>query len=175
MKAGQSFAVWITGIPSSGKSSLTRELVKRLAQRDIPVVVLESDEMRRILTPVPTYDEKERDAFYRTLALLGNLIAGSGIPVIFDATANKRAYREYARTLIPLFVEVYLTCPIEICRKRDPKGIYARAVSGKTGTVPGIQVVYEPPLNPEITLDGRNPPEASADAVVALLDQLLHI
>ena len=63
MNAGQGFAVWITGIPAAGKSSLARELVKKLAMRGISVVVLESDEMRKILTPVPTYGQEERDAF----------------------------------------------------------------------------------------------------------------
>lgn len=175
MSTGQGFAIWITGIPASGKSSLTRELVKKLLNRGISVVVLESDEMRTILTPVPTYDQKERDAFYRALALIGGVITRSGVPVIFDATANKRAYREYARTLIPRFVEVYVVCPLEICMKRDPKGIYDRAVKGKTNTVPGVQAIYEPPHNPDITLDGRNPPEASADAVLDLLQRMLLI
>jgi len=175
MNTEQGFAIWITGIPASGKTSITRELVKKLALRGIPVVVLESDEMRNILTPVPTYDQKERDAFYRALALIGDLITRSGVPVIFDATANKRAYREYARTIIPRFVEAYVTCPLEICMKRDPKGIYGQAVAGKTSTVPGIQAMYEPPHNPDITLDGRNPPEAAADALVDILKRLLHI
>jgi len=175
MNTEQGFAIWITGIPASGKSSITRELVKKLAIRGVSVVVLESDEMRKILTPVPTYGQEERDAFYRALALIGALITRSGVPVIFDATANKRAYRQYARTLIPRFVEAYVTCPLEICMQRDPKGIYGRAVAGKTSTVPGIQTTYEPPHKPDITLDGRNPPEAAADAVVDILKRLLHI
>jgi adenylylsulfate kinase len=92
--------------------------------------------------------------------------------VIFDATANKRTYREYARTLIPRFIEVYVVCPLEICMERDPKGIYGRAVKGMTNTVPGVQANYEPPHNPDVTLDGRNPPDVSADAVLALLQRL---
>ncbi|MCK9418542.1 MAG: adenylyl-sulfate kinase [Nitrospirae bacterium] len=175
MNTEQGFAIWITGIPASGKSSITRELVKKLARTGVSVVVLESDEMRKILTPVPTYDQKERDAFYRALALIGGLITRSGMPVIFDATANKRVYREYARTLIPRFVEAYVTCPLETCMNRDPKGIYGRALAGKTGTVPGIQATYEPPDKPEIQLNGRNPPELSADAVMDMLKRLLHI
>jgi adenylylsulfate kinase len=175
MNTGQGFAIWITGIPASGKSSITRELVKKLARRGVRVVVLESDEMRKILTPVPTYDQEERDAFYRSLALIGGLITRSGVPVIFDATANRRAYRDYARTLIPRFVETYVTCPLETCVKRDPKGIYGRAAAGSTSTVPGIQAAYEPPYNPEITLDGRHLPEAAADAIVALLKHRLYI
>jgi adenylylsulfate kinase len=175
MNTEQGFAIWITGIPASGKSSLTREVVKKLSERGVTVVVLESDEMRTILTPVPTYDEKERDAFYRSLAQIGGLITRSGVPVIFDATAHKQVYRDFARSLIPRFVEVHVMCPLEICMKRDPKGIYGRAVKGGTSTVPGIQAIYEPPLNPDITLDGRNQPDASADAVLELLQQLVHI
>jgi adenylylsulfate kinase len=175
MNTEQGFAIWITGIPASGKSTLTRELVKKLEIWGVSVVVLESDEMRKILTPVPTYEQKERDAFYRELALIGSLITRSGVPVIFDATANKRDYRQYARTLIPRFVEAYVTCPLEICMKRDPKGIYGRAVVGKTSTVPGIQTTYEPPHDPDITLDGQDPPEATANAVLAILKQLLYI
>ena len=175
MNVKQGFAVWITGIPASGKSSIARELVKKLAVRGVSAVVLESDEMRTILTPVPTYDEKERDAFYRSLAQIGGVITRNGVPVIFDATAHKRAYREFARSLIPHFVEAYVKCPLEICMKRDPKGIYARAAAGKTSAVPGIQATYEPPHNPDITMDGRNPPETSADAVVNTLKQLLLI
>ncbi len=172
MSIEQGFAIWMTGIPASGKSSITRELVRKLAIRGVFVVVLESDEMRLILTPEPTYTQEERDAFYRSLALIGGLIARSGVPVIFDATANKRTYREYARTLFPRFVEVYVKCPLEICMTRDPKGIYGRATTGKASTVPGIQSPYEPPLKPDITVDGRNPPEATADAVIDCLKQL---
>ncbi len=175
MNTRQGFAIWLTGIPASGKSSITRELVKKLALRSVSVVVLESDEMRKILTPAPTYGQEERDAFYQSLAQIGGLITRSGVSVIFDATANKRAYREYARTLIPSFVEAYVTCPLDICMKRDPKGIYCRAAAGKISTVPGIQAAYEPPQNPDITLDGRNPPEAAADAVIDILKQLQYV
>jgi adenylylsulfate kinase len=165
----------MTGLPASGKSSITRELVVKLATRGIPVVKLESDEMRMILTPEPTYSPLERDVFYRSLAMIGVLITRSGVPVLFDATANKRSYREYARNRIPRFLEAYVTCPLEVCMQRDPKGIYRRAAAGEAITVPGIQASYEPPLHPEITLDGRNPPERSADAVMDCLTSLFFL
>jgi adenylylsulfate kinase len=165
----------MTGIPASGKSAITRELVNKMELRGVPVVVMESDEMRKILTPEPTYSQEERDAFYRSLTLIGELITRNGVNALFDATANKRAYREYARTLIPRFVEVLVTCPLDICMQRDPKGIYRRAATGQISTVPGIQSPYEPPLKPDITLDGRNPPEASADTVLDYLKYLLYI
>jgi adenylylsulfate kinase len=171
----QGFALWITGLPASGKSSITRELVKELSARGVPIVVLESDEMRKILTPEPTYSEEERSRFYRTLALIGELITRSGINVIFDATANKREYRDHARAFIKKFLEVYVECPLEVCRKRDPKGIYARAALKKTTTVPGVQAAYEPPLNPELSLDGQTPPEKNAGLILGKLKQFLYI
>jgi adenylylsulfate kinase len=169
------FAVWITGLPASGKSSITRELTKKLIARGVPVAVLESDEMRKILTPEPTYSEKEREQFYRALVLIGELITRSGMNVIFDATANLRDYRDHARSLIKKFVEVYVDCTLEVCMKRDPKGIYKSAASGKAATVPGVQASYEPPLHPEITLNCQDPPEVGAEAVVNKLKSLFHI
>ncbi len=175
MNEQKGFAVWFTGIPASGKSSIARELAKKMSDSGAPVVVLESDEMRRILTPGSTYSSDERDRFYRALVLIGEMITRNGINVIFDATANRRAYRDHARALIPKFIEAYVRCPLDICMKRDPKGIYGRAAVGQTTTVPGIQSPYEPPLNPELTLDGQDSPEGSADVVLEKLKQLLYI
>jgi adenylylsulfate kinase len=175
MSEQQGFAIWLTGLPASGKSSLTRELVKQLHARGVTAVVLESDAMRKILTPEPTYSEKERDRFYRTLALIGELITRSGTNVVFDATANKQEYRDRARRLINKFLEVYVACPLEVCAKRDPKGIYAQAALKKTTTVPGLQAVYEPPLKPDLTLDGQAPPETGSVLVLDKLKQLLYI
>jgi adenylylsulfate kinase len=173
MSAGHGFAVWITGIPASGKTSITRELVRKLEAEGVRVVVLESDEMRRILTPESTYGHEERDRFYTILASIGSLITRNGVPVVFDATANKHAYRDYARSLIPKFIEAYVQCPLDICVKRDPKGVYREAATGKIDTVPGLQVPYEPPVNPEVVLNGQEPPQTGADRILQKL-RVLH-
>lgn len=175
MSEQEGFALWLTGIPASGKSSIARELVKQLHARHASVVVLESDEMRRILTPTPTYSEEERSQFYRALALIGTLITHSGINVIFDATANKRAYRDHARQAISKFLEIYVVCPQDICVKRDPKGIYARAALNLATTVPGIQTAYEPPVSPELMLDGQAPPDLEAAKIIAALKRSSYI
>jgi len=169
MKEEQGFAVWITGIPSSGKSSITRELVVKLKAQGIATAVFESDQMRRILTPAPSYSTDERDRFYGILARIGQVMTQQRINVIFDATANKRLYRDLARELIPRYIEAYLQCPLELCMQRDPKGIYRSAQEGQTAFVPGLQVPYEPPLHPEITLDCRQAPAMNADSLVSLL------
>jgi adenylylsulfate kinase len=163
------FGVWITGIPSSGKSTVTRELITLLHERGIHPAVLESDSLRKVLTPEPTYRTAERDRFYQQMADLGILIVRWGVPVVFDATANRRLYRDRARLSISCFLEVLITCPIEECKKRDPKGIYAAAVSGDASNVPGVQVDYEPPLVPDLTLDGRMPARDNARKIIEKL------
>ena len=168
----QGFAVWITGLPASGKSALTKELILRLNERGVVATVLESDAMRTLLTPEPTYSPEERDRFYRLLARIGELIVRGGGNVIFDATANSRAYRDHARALIPKFIEVFIDCPLEVCRMRDPKGIYDLALSGTASSVPGIQAAYETPLHPEVSLDCQSPPARASDAIIGKLAEL---
>jgi len=166
-----SFAVWVTGLPASGKSTITRALVDELKSRGIDVAVLESDALRQVLTPRPSYSEEERDAFYRALAYVGTILVAHGVPVVFDATANRRAYRSRARAAIDRFIEVYVECPLDVCRARDPKGLYQKARSGGTTTLPGVQAEYERPDRPDLVVRGDGPPEAAARAIVTLLEE----
>jgi adenylylsulfate kinase len=163
-------AVWITGLPASGKSTVTAALARELKARGLSVAVLESDALRQVLTPRPTYSEEEREVFYGAMAYIGRLLTEHGVTVIFDATANRRRYRERARQQIPRFVEVYVDCPLEVCMTRDPKGIYRRARAGAAGTVPGMQATYEPPEDPDVVIHGdRESPETAARRVVAAI------
>lgn len=165
MKAA--FAVWVTGLPSSGKSTLSTALAAQLEARGVDVAVLESDELRRILTPHPVYTEDERNVFYNAMAHVGRLLVDHGVPVIFDATANRRAYRDRARQWISRFVEVYVDCPLAECMKRDTKGIYQSAREGGASTVPGLQAAYEPPEHPDVVVAGdRERPESAARRVI---------
>jgi adenylylsulfate kinase len=144
------FAVWITGLPASGKSTIATALRAQLADRGVDVAVLESDVLRRIF--VGDYDAKGRETFYRQMAFVGSLLVEHGVPVVFDATANRRAYRERARSQIDRFIEVYVDVPLETCRARDPKGIYRSAADGDATNVPGLQDPYEPPEAPDVVL-----------------------
>lgn len=147
------FAIWITGLPASGKSSLAAALVEKLAEKNIHVQVLESDAMRQVLTPDLGYDRGDRAHFYHLLCVVGELLVRNGINVIYDATAAERRFREDARRRLPKFIEVYVRCPLEECVRRDPKHIYEKARQGIYSNVPGIQAPYEPPLNPEVEVD----------------------
>ena len=163
------FAVWITGLPASGKSTISRALASQLAVRGIKAAVLESDELRPIFTPRLTYSEEERDTFYGALAFLGKLLVEHGVPVIFDATANLRRYRDHARATIPRFLEVFVDCPLETCIARDPKGLYRRARDGGTATLPGAGSDYEPPLFPEVIIRADDKPEEAGGRIVDAL------
>lgn len=159
------FAVWITGLPASGKSTVAAALASELRARGVDVEVLESDALRQIFTPHPRYDEEERDAFYGQIAHLAASLARHGVAVIIDATGNRRLYRDRARQQIPRFFEVYVDTPLEVCMSRDPKGIYR---DGRQ--VPGLQAAYEPPLHPDAVIHGdREPSESAARRIVAVL------
>ena len=175
-KSRNAFAVWVTGLPASGKSTLIQALKTQLADRGIEIAVLESDVLRRIFTVQPHYDEQERETFYRQMVYIGTLLTQHGVPVIFDATANRRAYRDQARSQIPRFIEVYVNSPLEICIARDPKGIYRKAREGEANNVPGLQSAYEPPEKPELVIDGsQERPETAARRVMKTLAEKGYI
>jgi adenylylsulfate kinase len=95
-----------------------------------------------------------------------------GVPVIVDATANRRAYRDRARAAIPPFLEVHVHCPLAVCQARDPKGIYRRGTAGSSQDVPGVSAPYEPPSAPEAVVDGeKNDPAVAAERIVSALEE----
>jgi adenylylsulfate kinase len=138
----------------------------RLTEEGVHTQILETDELRRVLTPNPTYSPEEREVFYTSLAYIGWLLTANGVNVIYDATANRRRWRDYARARIPRFIEVYMDCPLEICEARDPKGIYKQVATGRARFVPGAQQEYESPLAPEVTLDCREDPKRLAEQLM---------
>jgi len=166
------FAVWLTGLPASGKSTVARALAAELDGKGIRAALLESDAVRREITPRPKYDDTEREAFYATLAYLARVLVLHGVHVIVDATANRRAYRDRAREAIPRFLEVHVRCPLAVCQARDPKGIYRRGAEGTAQDVPGVSAPYEPPLLPEVVIDGeRDDPAVAARRIVSALEK----
>lgn len=155
-----SWAIWITGPPGSGKSAIARAVEAELGAVGQPVKRLELDEIRKSITPDPRYSDRERDVVYRALGYLAALLVESGTPVLIDATAHRRIWRDLVREAIPRFAEVQLVCPLEICQERErarprghaPRNIYAQA--GRPGaTVPGVDVPYEAALAPELLID----------------------
>ncbi len=156
------WALWITGLPGSGKSAIAAK-VCTLLKGKIEVKLLELDEIRKFITPKPSYSEQEREIVYSSLVYMAKLLVDSGKPVIIDATANRRRYRERARDIITNFAEVYVKCSLDTCIEREssrrakhaPAGIYKTAET-EGATVPGVNVAYEEPENPDVVVDSEN-------------------
>jgi adenylylsulfate kinase len=175
-----SWAIWITGLPGSGKSALAQAAAAALQAAGEPVRVLELDQIRQTLTPRPTYTDRERDVVYRALVYMAAVLTEVDVPVIIDATAHRRAWRELARREIPRFAEVQLLCPPDVCRERErtraaghaPRGIYPRA--GRPGaTVPGVDVPYEPARAAELVIDTEREAVSESAAKIAALGRAL--
>jgi len=174
------WAAWVTGLPGCGKTTVTRVLADLLRSRGVRLKVLNIDDVRKVLTPKPTYSLEERAIVYAAMAYMAKLLVDEGVNVIIDATGNLRKYRAIAKELIPDFAEIYVKCPLDVAVQREqarkganaPKDIYKKGMTGGSSTVPGVNVAYEEPENPLITLDTEKLSAAEAGALAAdvLLD-----
>ena len=151
---------WFTGLPSSGKTTLAREVAGELRLRDRNAVVLDSDELRAALIPPLGYDDTARAHLYGTLARLAATLARQGHIVLVPATAHRRIYRDAARALAPAYVEIFVDTPLDECRRRDTKGLYAQHAP----QAPGAGLAYEPPVAPDLIV---RPDQPDAPATIA--------
>jgi adenylylsulfate kinase len=151
--AKSGFAVWFTGLPSSGKTVMAEKMCEILSERGVTAVLFDSDELRRVLTPRPVYTDEERDWFYGVVVYLAEHLTESGVNVVIAATAPRRYYRATARLHIEKFAEVFVDCSEALCRARDPKGLWKKADSGEIRSLPGAGIPYEKPSSPEVRID----------------------
>lgn len=151
----KSFILWFTGLSGSGKSTVANALAKMLFQQGIQTYVLDGDNIRQGLNQDLGFSDKERKENIRRIGEVAKLFVDSGQVVITAFISPFKEDRETVRKLVEEdeFVEVYIKCPLEICEKRDPKGLYQKARRGKIKQFTGIDAPYEPPEKPEILLD----------------------
>ena len=138
--------------------------------------VLDGDEVRRNLSPDLGFTRKDRETHARRVAYVAKLLVRNGVAVIVGLISPYRNFREHARKQIGNFVEVWVRCPLEECMRRDPKGLYERALRGEISDLTGIQDPYEEPLNPEVTVDtSKESVEESVNKIIKKLENLGYL
>ena len=167
------FAVWMTGLPASGKSTIA-ELLKGTLVEEYGryVEVLDGDEIRKGLSRDLGLSKEDREEHARRVSFVAKVLARNGVIAIVSLISPYRRSRAEARELIgsDRFVEVYVKAPLKVCEQRDPKGLYAKARRGEIDNMTGIQAPYEEPLSPDLVVDTSNsvPGESAAELVAGL-------
>lgn len=166
--------IWLTGLPSSGKSTLAHEVERRLFERGCQTYVLDGDNVRHRLNQDLGFSPEDRRENIRRISEVARLFADAGLLVLAAFISPYREDRAQARALIPQgrFIEVYCKSPVELCAQRDPKGLYRRALRGEIEGFTGVNAPYEEPLSPEITVDtARWSIDSCAEAILKFLEE----
>ncbi|MDZ7662854.1 adenylyl-sulfate kinase [Thiohalophilus sp.] len=168
----KSVVLWFTGLSASGKSTLAHAVEKELYARGCHSFVLDGDNVRHGLCSDLSFSLEDRHENIRRIANVAKLFIEAGVIVLTAFISPLRQDREIARNLMPHgdFLEIYCDAPVEVCEKRDPKGLYQKAREGKIAEFTGISSPYEAPLKPELHLNtGEQPLEESVNAVIEML------
>lgn len=160
----------MTGLPCAGKTTISRKLQKFIPNQ----AVLDGDELREWLSP-KDFSKDARDEHNRKVAHLAKLLVKHKVPVAVSLISPYIENREYARRIIgkETFLEVYINCALDVCEKRDVKGMYKKARNGEIKNFTGVQDPYEAPLNPEIKVDTENQSlDSTVNEIITKLSKL---
>jgi len=148
----QPLILWFTGLSGSGKSTLSEAVYKELMKKDIKTERLDGDTVRDIF-PKTGFTKIERNEHIKRVGYLASRMEKNGIFVVASFVSPYKESREFVRDLCDNFIEIYISTPLEICEKRDTKGLYKKARNGEIENFTGVNDPYEEPQNPEITID----------------------
>ena len=166
------FTLWLTGLPCSGKSTLSEILARELERRGRSVEILDGDIIRTKLGKGLGYSKEDRDENIRRIGFVSELLSKHGAVAIVAAVSPYRAVRDEVRATIPNFIELHVDTPVEVCIQRDVKGMYKKALRGQLKNFTVVDDPYEPPLRPEVTIKtAHQTPNESAAHVLAYLEQ----
>jgi adenylyl-sulfate kinase len=160
------FTLWFTGMSGAGKSTVSERVFDRLKSAGAKVELLDGDVVRTHLSKGLGFSKEDRDTNIRRIGFVSELLTRNGVISIVAAISPYREVREEVRARIGNFVEVYVTCPIEVLAERDVKGLYKKALAGEIASFTGVSDPYEPPQNAEVVIDSsREPVDESVDKV----------
>src|SRR5437660_7882279 len=171
--ANQGFTIWFTGLSGAGKSTLSEAIEKRLRACGRNVEILDGDIVRTHLSKGLGFSREDRDTNIKRIAFVCGLLTRNGVICISAAIAPYREARQWARQEIGNFVEVYVKCPLEVCRQRDVKGLYKLVDEGKLTGFTGVDDPYEEPENPELVIETDK--ETQEESVAHILTRLIEL
>ena len=174
------FTVWFTGMSGAGKSTLSRPVAERLQALGHRVEVLDGDVVRTHLSKGLGFTKEDRDINVRRIGFVAHLLSRNGVVAITAAISPYREIRDEVRKMITGdgagFVEVFVTCPVEVLAKRDVKGLYQQALNGGIANFTGVSDPYEAPLHPDVVVDSSQEKiEDSVEKILAKLRELHYI
>jgi adenylylsulfate kinase len=174
--ANVGFTLWFTGLSGAGKSTLAEIVEQRLRARGRNVEVLDGDVVRTHLSKGLGFSKEDRDTNIKRIAFVCELLTRNGVASISAAIAPYRDAREWARQAIGNFIEVYVKCPLEVCRERDVKGLYKLADAGKIKNFTGVDDPYEEPEYPDVVVEtDKESIEQSVQKIFAKLEALGYL
>jgi len=171
-EAPKGFVAWIEGLPCSGKTTLARAVADRLRATGLKVEVLDGDEVRQIFSSDLGFSRKDREAHARRVSHVARMLARNDVAVIVAMITPYETSRQAARATVgDRFTEIWLRCPVEVCRQRDPKGLYRGSPALHGTKLTGVDDPFEEPLNPDLTVDTGV--HGAEDATQRILDHLV--
>jgi len=165
--------IWLTGLPSSGKSTLASGLARELKARGLPIEVLDGDVVRTHLSKGLSFSREDRDLNVKRIGFVSHLLTKYGVFVIVAAVSPYREARDWCRRQIGNFVEVFVETPVAVCEQRDVKGLYGKARAGEIQGFTGVDDAYEEPLQPEITVQTAT--ETAENSVAKIILRLTEL
>ncbi|MDT8390946.1 MAG: sulfate adenylyltransferase subunit CysN [Lentisphaeria bacterium] len=164
--------VWLTGLSGSGKSTIAQELEKQLTAHGRLAFILDGDNIRHGLNRDLGFSAEDRTENIRRVAEVAKLMCDAGVIVITAFISPLISDRDNARTIVGAerFTEVFIDTPIDICERRDPKGLYKKARTGDIPQFTGVSAPYEPPVTPDAVV--RTETRSPADCAAKLVDHL---
>ena len=165
------FVLWLTGLSGAGKSTVAAKLAPALAERGHRVELLDGDEVRTNLCQGLGFSREDRDTNIARIGYVAGKLAKHGVAVLVAAISPYRQARDLVRAEVDNFVEIHVAAPVSTCAERDPKGLYAKALSGEIKHFTGVSDPYEPPLAPEVVLHTEaETVDESVEQVIAWLE-----
>src|SRR5918992_5105363 len=167
--------IWLTGMPGSGKTTIAKALYPKLKESGFKAEILDGDVVRKELSPELGFTKQDREIHARRVIYLCKLLSRNGIISVVCLISPYREFRRYARKEISTnnnFYEVYVKCSLEACIKRDPKGLYKKALAGEIKDLTGLQDPYEEPENPEFVVDTER--QDLEECINTILKGVLH-